>query len=68
MGDAILLGPYFDSGFLDRPRYVSPWAHNTGRLAATLAYGSFMMNVNLSGLSLENFIRAELRADDSRAM
>jgi hypothetical protein len=61
MSDAIVLGPYFESGFLCRPRYVPPWARDTRRLAATLAYSSFMMNVNLSGVTLDGFVEAGKR-------
>ena len=45
ISDAITLGPYFDSGFLQRPHYIPPWARDTRRLAAALAYSAFMMNV-----------------------
>ncbi len=65
MSDAILLSPYFESGFLDRPRYVPPWARDTRRLAATLAYSSFMMNINLNSLTLDRFIQAENRLMES---
>lgn len=61
MGDAIALGPCFDSDILDRPRYVPPWARDSRRLAASLAYGTFMMNVDLKNISLENFVRADQR-------
>jgi uncharacterized protein (TIGR02421 family) len=64
MSDAITLGPYFESGFLDRPRYVPPWARDTRRLAATLAYSSFMMNVNLAALTLERFVAAVRKSED----
>ena len=53
MSDAVTLGPYFESGFLERPRYVPPWARDTRRLAASLAYSSFMMNMNLGPVTLE---------------
>ncbi len=57
-GDAITLGPYFDSGLLQRPRYVPPWARDTRRLAAALAYSSFMMNVDLAPVTVEHFVAA----------
>lgn len=59
MSDAITLGPHFESGFLERPRYVPSWARDTRRLAASLAYSSFMMNVNLSSVTLDRFVVAE---------
>jgi uncharacterized protein (TIGR02421 family) len=66
MGDAITLGPCFDSGILDRPRYVPPWARDSRRLAASLAYGTFMMNVDLKNLSLDNFVRGERRMSNPK--
>jgi uncharacterized protein (TIGR02421 family) len=62
--DTVTLGPYFDSGFLSRPRYVPPWAEDSRRLAALLAYSSFMMNVDLGALSLDAFVAAAERADE----
>ena len=62
MGDVVTLAPYFDSGFLQRPHYVPPWARDTRRLAASLAYSTFMMNANLSAVTLENFAAATARA------
>jgi uncharacterized protein (TIGR02421 family) len=63
MSDAVTLGPYFNSGFLERPRYVPPWARDARRLAAILAYSSFMANVNLAALTLDNFVAAASRAE-----
>ncbi|WP_367302561.1 hypothetical protein [Allorhodopirellula heiligendammensis] len=57
------LGPYFDSGFLQRPRYVPPWARDVGRLAASLAYSSFMMNVDLKLVTLPGFVAAAARSE-----
>lgn len=62
MSDAVTLGPYFDAGFIERPRYVPPWAADTRRLAAALAYSSFMMNVDLASVSLDNYVVAETRS------
>jgi uncharacterized protein (TIGR02421 family) len=64
LSDAITLGPYFDSGFLSRPHYVPPWARDTRRLAASLAYSAFMMNVNLTQVTLERFIASADRLED----
>jgi uncharacterized protein (TIGR02421 family) len=63
--DTVTLGPYFESGFLSRPHYVPPWAEDTRRLAASLAYSSFMMNVDLGAISLDNFVQAAERADEA---
>jgi hypothetical protein len=63
ISDTITLAPYFDSGFLERPRYVPPWARDTRRLAAALAYSSFMMNVDLAPVTVERFVAATDRAE-----
>jgi uncharacterized protein (TIGR02421 family) len=61
ISDAITLAPHFDSGFLKRPHYTPPWARDTRRLAASLAYSSFMMNVNLEPVTLDRFVTATTR-------
>lgn len=61
MSDVVTLAPYFESGFLQPPRYVPPWARDARRLAAALAYSSFMMNANLSPVTLDSFVHAEDR-------
>lgn len=61
--DAITLALYFDCGFLDRPRYVPPWARDTRRLAATLAYSAFIMNVKLEDVILDRFVQWTQRND-----
>jgi uncharacterized protein (TIGR02421 family) len=63
--DTVTLGPYFESGFLSRPHYVPPWAEDSRRLAASLAYSSFMMKVDLGALSLDSFVAAAERADEA---
>lgn len=63
MSDVITLAPCFESGFLQRPHYVPPWARDTSRLAASLAYSSFMMNVNLESVTLERFIDAAMQRE-----
>jgi uncharacterized protein (TIGR02421 family) len=63
MSDAITLGPYFDSDFLQRPHYFPPWARDTRRLAATLAYSSFMMNVDIAAITLDRFVEAASRSE-----
>lgn len=61
--DAITLAPCFESGFIKSPRYVPPWARDVRRLAATLAYSSFMMNVNLQPVTLQGFVAAAKRSE-----
>jgi uncharacterized protein (TIGR02421 family) len=63
--DTVTLGPCFESGFLSRPHYVPPWAEDTRRLAASLAYSSFMMKVDLGALSLDHFVAAAELADET---
>lgn len=63
LSDVLTLGPYFESGFLQRPRYVPPWARDTRRLAASLAYSSFMMNVDLQAVTLDHFVKSALRTE-----
>jgi uncharacterized protein (TIGR02421 family) len=58
MSDTITLEPYFDSGFLTAARYVPSWARDTSRLAATLAYSSFIMSVDLAPITLDRFVAA----------
>ncbi len=59
LADIVTLGPAFDSGFLSPPRYIPIWARDTRRLAASLAYSSFMMGVDLAGVTLDRFVQAE---------
>jgi hypothetical protein len=61
----VTLGPYFESGFLSRPHYVPPWAEDSRRLAASLAYSSFMMKVDLGAVSLDNYVAAAERGDEA---
>ncbi|KAA5538705.1 DUF1704 domain-containing protein [Roseiconus nitratireducens] len=63
MSDTITLAPYFENGFIDPPRYVPPWARDTDRLAASLAYSSFMMNVDLAPVTLQRFVEAANRTE-----
>ncbi len=63
MSDVLTLEPYFQSGFLQRPHYVPPWARDTRRLAASLAYSSFMMNVKLDAVTLDRFAETATHAE-----
>ncbi len=64
LADAVRFEPYFESGFLQRPRYVPPWARDTRRLAASLAYSSFIMKVNLDAISIDRFVRVSAERQD----
>lgn len=63
LSDTLTLAPYFESGYLAPPHYVPPWASDTRRLAATLAYSSFMMNVELDAITLDRFVDAASRLE-----
>ncbi len=41
-------------------RYIPPWARDVRRLAASLAYSSFMMNVNLGPVTLQGLVASAL--------
>jgi uncharacterized protein (TIGR02421 family) len=59
LGDAITLGPLFESGVLAGPAYLPDWAAELRVLAALMAYSSFMARVQLGELTLDHFVSAE---------
>ncbi len=59
IGDVIELAPYFESGFLQGPHYMPPWASDLRTLASTLAYNAFFTRLDLTEVKLENFILLE---------
>ncbi|AYF88926.1 DUF1704 domain-containing protein [Pseudomonas sp. DY-1] len=58
-GDVVRLSPLFESGWLEQPRYVPPWAADLRRLAATLAFSAFVGRIKLDMVSLERFVELE---------
>jgi uncharacterized protein (TIGR02421 family) len=58
-GDVVRLAPLFESGWLEQPRYVPPWAADLRRLAAALAFSAFVGKINLEAVSLERFVELE---------
>jgi uncharacterized protein (TIGR02421 family) len=59
IGDVIELAPYFESGFLSGPHYMPHWASDLRTLASALACNAFFTRVDLTHVTLENFIRLE---------
>ncbi|MCA8980527.1 MAG: DUF1704 domain-containing protein [Planctomycetes bacterium] len=62
LGDVVELAPYFESGWLQGPAYVPPWAEDPRRLVAVLAYSAFINEVNMSEVGLQHFPAFEERA------
>ncbi|MDH4561110.1 flavohemoglobin expression-modulating QEGLA motif protein [Pseudomonas sp. BN411] len=58
-GDVVRLAPLFESGWLEQPRFVPPWAADLRRLAATLAFSAFVGRINLEVIELERFVELE---------
>jgi uncharacterized protein (TIGR02421 family) len=59
MADALRLSPLFESGWLDPPAYIPKWAADLRRLAALIAYTTFMSNVKLENVHLDRIIEME---------
>lgn len=53
LGDAIALAPEFESGVLNGPHYIPPWATDLRRVAALSVFSGFVGEINLEGVSLE---------------
>ena len=51
--------PFFESGWLDQPAYIPKWAADLRRLAALIAYTTFMSNVKLEKVHLNRVIEME---------
>ncbi|MDH4556124.1 DUF1704 domain-containing protein [Pseudomonas sp. BN417] len=58
-GDVVRLAPLFESGWLEQPRYIPPWASDLRRLAAALAFSAFVGKIKLEVVSLERFVELE---------
>lgn len=59
LADALRLEPQFESGWLQPPAYLPPWATDLRRLAATMAYSAFISQVKLDKVYLERAIEFE---------
>lgn len=62
LGDVVELAPFFESGWLQGPAYIPPWAEDPHRLVAVLAYSAFINDVNMAEVGLQNFPAFEERA------
>lgn len=61
--DVVRLGPLFESGWLQPPRYVPHWARDLRLLAAFFAFSAFAGRIKLDLIDLDSF--AALEEDDS---
>lgn len=59
LADALRLAPLFESGWLEPPRYMPPWARDLRRLAALMAYCAFVSNIRLERVDLSRAIEFE---------
>lgn len=57
--DVIRLDPLFESGWLQTPRYVPPWAQDMRRLAAAFAFSAFIGRIKLDLVTLDRYVRLE---------
>ncbi|HTE31930.1 MAG TPA: flavohemoglobin expression-modulating QEGLA motif protein [Chryseolinea sp.] len=65
MADALRLAPLFHTGWLSPPAYLPVWASDLRRVAAMMAYSSFITNIRLENVYLERAIEFE---DELKAM
>lgn len=59
LGDVVELAPYFESGFLTGPYYMPSWANDLRTLASALACNAFFTRVDLTNVTLQNFVQLE---------
>jgi uncharacterized protein (TIGR02421 family) len=57
--DAILLEEEFDQGILAGPRYIPSFASDLRRLAAVLAYGMFVGQIEFDAVQLDGYVEGE---------
>lgn len=50
IGDVIALEPYFESGWIDEPRYLPPWMTRANGLAGYLAFAVFANKIRINAL------------------
>jgi len=51
VSDVLALEPWFESGWLESPRYCPPWLTSVGTLAAQLAFDLFTNKLHIAGVS-----------------
>ena len=56
LGDVVALEPYFESGWIQRARFLPPWVANGACLAASLSYSVFASRISLADFDLEDFL------------
>lgn len=54
LGDTLHLTPLFESGWLQEPAYIPAWAADLRRLAANLAFSTFIDGIDLNVLDLNS--------------
>lgn len=54
--DVVSLTPLFESGWLQEPVYLPPWAVDIRLLATNLAFSATISRIKLDGLSLDTFL------------
>lgn len=57
--DTLRLSPVFESGWLNPPVYMPPWATDLRRLSASIAFSAFITNIKLDRVYLNRFIESE---------
>lgn len=60
LGDVVALEPYFESGFIQRPKVLPPWVANDYCLAASLSYSIFASRINLGDFQLDDFLAHDM--------
>ncbi len=59
MADALRMDEFFENGWLVPPTYIPTWASDLRRLAAMIAFSTFITNINLDAASLQRVIELE---------
>jgi uncharacterized protein (TIGR02421 family) len=54
--DVIELEPFFESGYIDPPRYVPPWLLRANGLAGYLAFSLFANRIRLEGVERDDVV------------
>jgi len=59
LGDVVELAPLFESGFLVPAFYIPPWAKDLRTLAAAATYSAFVSRIDLTQVTMQNFVAYE---------
>jgi uncharacterized protein (TIGR02421 family) len=60
LGDVVVLEPYFESGFIQRARFLPAWVANDYCLAASLSYSIFASRISLGDFRLDDFLAHDM--------